>query len=295
MFECATLLRSHCRELTITPSERAVPIGERCNALGYKNVRQALQRGDYTIFERRAAAQESAGAQILNVNVVCEGVNETEALSRAISAIEAGSACPISIDFANISALEAALKSYRGRALINSVNGEQAKMKQVFPLMKQYGAAAVALLVDDSAGVAMDPGVRVSIAERIIDSASAYGLAVHDFIFDCVVLGAATEPHSARVMFETMRRLRESYNCNITLGASNAAFGLPEREIFNAHFLSASMAFGCNVPITDPTVPELKRALMIGDVLRGADDYAIGYISEFRRASQSTDQKVAAL
>jgi 5-methyltetrahydrofolate--homocysteine methyltransferase len=294
MSECVTLLRSPKQELAISPSGPAVPIGERCNALGYKNVRQALQRGDYSIFSRRAAAQETAGAQILNVNVVCEGVNELEALPKAISAITSGSSCPISIDFANISALETALKAYSGRPLINSVNGEQAKMNQVFPLMKRFGTAAVALLVDDSAGVAMDPDVRVRIAERIIDAASEYGLGISDFVFDCVVLGAATEPQSANVMFETMRRLRARYNCNITLGASNAAFGLPEREIFNAHFLSASMAVGCNVPITDPTIPELRRALMIGDVLRGVDEYAIGYISEFRRANQSLEQKVGA-
>jgi 5-methyltetrahydrofolate--homocysteine methyltransferase len=294
MAECKTILRSRTRELAIFPSGPVVPIGERCNALGYKNVRQALQRGDYKIFERRAAAQEAAGAQILNVNVVCEGVSEVEALPKVIQAMTSSSSCPLSIDFSNIAALEAALKSYSGRPLINSVNGELAKMKQIFPLMKQYDAAAVALLVDDSAGIPMDPEMRVKIAERIIDAAAGYGLSVSDFIFDCVVLGSATEPQSANVMFETMRRLRARYNCNITLGASNAAFGLPERELFNAHFLSASMAAGCNVPITDPTIPELRRALMIGDILRGADEYAMGYISEFRKANQPVEQKVGA-
>ncbi len=295
MADAVTILRSHFTELAVSPAEPAVPIGERCNALGYKNVRQALQRGDFGIFERRAAQQETAGARILNVNVVCEGVVEVDALPKAIAAITAGSSCPLSIDFASIAALEAALKIYKGRALINSVNGEEEKMKQIFPLMRQYGAAAVALLVDDSAGIPMQPESRIKIAERIMDSASSFGLGVNDFIFDCVVLGAATEPRSASVMFETMRRLREKYHCNITLGASNAAFGLPEREVFNAHFLSASVAMGCNVPITDLTIPELKRALMIGDVMRGADEYAMNYITEFRRTSQPAEQKAAGI
>ena len=288
-----TILSSAKTTLKIEPDGPVMPIGERCNALGYKSVRAAVGRGDFTIFSRRAAAQQAAGAQILNVNVVAEGVNEVEALPQAVRVMSEVAACPLSIDFANPKALQAALKVYPGRALINSVNGERAKMDAVFPVMKEFGAAAIALLVDTGEGIAMSAEKRVEIAERILAEAGRYGLGVDDFIFDCVVLGACTEPLSARVTFETMRRLRERLGGNITLGSTNAAFGLPARETFNAHFLSTALAFGCNVPITDPTIPELKQALVIGDVLRGVDEYAINYIRHFR-ATALTVPKVSA-
>jgi 5-methyltetrahydrofolate--homocysteine methyltransferase len=282
MSECETILSSKTKTVSITPSGPVTPIGERCNALGYRNVKQAVQRNDFSIFAKRASAQEKAGAQILNVNVVCDGVDETHALLKAMEAMTGACECPISIDFCNPLALDAALSAYKGRALINSINGETEKMAQVLPLMAKHKAAAIALLVDDNHGISMDVDERLRIAEKIIKEAKPYGLGVGDFIFDAVVLGAATEPQSARLSFETMRRLRENFNCNITLGASNAAYGMPDREYFNAQFLCVGVVNGCNVPITDPTLPELKRALLAAEVLRGVDEYSINYITYFR-------------
>ena len=152
----------------------------------------------------------------------------------------------------------------------------------VLPLMKKYNAAAIALLVDEREGVTGAPEHKLAVAERIIAAGARHGLAPSDFVFDAVALGVATVPNSAQITFNTICLLREKLNCNITLGASNAAFGLPGRLQFNAVFLAVAIMHGCNVPITDPMLPELKQALQIAEVLRGTDEYAIEYISAHR-------------
>lgn len=288
-----TVLRGKATTVEIEPGQPTVVIGERCNALGYKSVRESVEEGNYDVVVERAVLQAAAGVDIINVNMVGMKRPEREALPRAVERIAERVDIPISIDFGDFDALEAALKIVPGRALINSVNGEGNKLEATFKIAKKYNAACIALISDES-GVSPTPEGRVEVAQKILARAADFGLGLDDLIFDAICIGVSTDLSAGPTTFETCRLLRREMGANVTLGASNVSFGLPRRRIMDAAYLSMAIAAGMNVPITDLTLPSLKWAILSADTCMGYDDCGVRYIRAFKAEEKLRKQQEAA-
>ena len=286
-----TVLRSRAKRLRIRPDRPAVIIGERCNTLGYRSMRSAVERGDFDFVAEQAVRQVEAGADIINVNMVGLDRPERELLPLAVRAIAAAVDVPLSLDFGDPEALKAALPLIEGTALINSVSGEEEKLKAVLPLMKEYGAAAIAMTCDDD-GIPYSAQGRLAWRRKIVERAAAMGIEPERFIFDCIAMGIGTDETAGRVTFETMRLVRSEFGANITLGASNISFGLPKRRTLDAAYLAAAITHGLNCPITDPTNPQLKWSILAADAITGSDPLGIRFIKAYR-AEEAERQKAA--
>jgi 5-methyltetrahydrofolate--homocysteine methyltransferase len=229
---------------------------------------------------REAVAQVEAGADILDVNVGSSGVDEVGLLAQAVQAVAEAVDVPLSLDSDNPGALEAALKVYRGKPIVNSVTGQENLLAEVLPLVREHGAAVIALTMDDE-GIPADPARRVAIAHKIMERAIGLGIPREDVIIDCLVLTVATESDAVLVTLEAVRRVREELGVNQTLGASNISYGLPERDVLNGAFL----ALAINAGVTCPTVnaSRVRQAVLATDLLLGRDRYARRYIKDYRQ------------
>lgn len=227
-----------------------------------------------------------AGADIVNVNMVGTIVDERVALPQAVERIAEAVDTPLSIDFGTHEALEEALRIVPGRAIINSVNGEAKKLGPTLELAREYGAALIALLCDDS-GIPSTAKDRLRTAETILDRAREFDMSVDDLIFDPICLGVATDPEAGAVTFESSRLLRHEFGANVALGASNASFGLPHRRKLDAAYLAIALASGVNVPITDPTLPTLRWSVLSADCCLGRDEHGMRFIQSYRAETRS--------
>lgn len=275
-----TILSSATREVVIGDDQPTVLIGERINPTGRKKLAAALETGDMEVLRREAVAQVEAGADILDVNVGSSGVDEVGLLAQVVQAVAETVDVPLSLDSDNPGALEAALKVYHGKPIINSVTGQESSLAEVLPLVKRYDAAVIALTMDDD-GIPADPARRVVIAHKIIERAESLGIPREDVIIDCLVLTVATESDAALVTLEAVRRVKEELGVNQTLGASNISYGLPERNVLNGAFL----AMAINAGVTCPTVnaARVRQAVLATDLLLGRDRYARHYIKDYRQ------------
>jgi 5-methyltetrahydrofolate--homocysteine methyltransferase len=266
----AGLALASCRETVRVGTGRPLAIiGERINPTGKKALAASLVAGSMEVVRSLAVAQEHAGAHLLDVNVGAPGVDAAEVLPKAVRALAGLSDAPLVIDTTDLSALEAALKVYPGRALVNSVNGGDASLAGVLPLAARYGAAVVALALDDD-GIPATAEGRVAVVERIREAAHAIGLADDDIIADCLVLTAATDPASART---TLAAVREVHSRGIAtvLGVSNVSHGLPARPALNGAYLAMAAGAGLDAAIVDPSDPDIRRAIRATDALLGRD------------------------
>ncbi len=281
-----TLLKGPSSEVIIGPDLPVVIIGERINPTGRKAFSSELQTGDLSRVSKDAQAQVNAGAAVLDVNVGAAGVDEVKLLPQAVQLVQDTVDLPVCLDSPNPAALEAALKVVRGRALINSVNGEQAKLKAVLPLAAEYNAAVIALCMDDN-GIPMTADARLKVAGNILEAARSYGIGPENILFDPLVLAVGSDATAAKITLETAHRIRSEFGCNMTAGASNVSFGMPEREVLNMVFLTLLIQAGINAPITNP----LKSTLTVraADLLLGRDEYGMAYIKAYR-AVQATQQ-----
>lgn len=275
-----TIVSSATREVVIGDDQPTVLIGERINPTGRKKLAAALEAGDMELLRREAVAQVEAGADILDVNVGSSGVDEVGLLAQVVQAVAETVDVPLSLDSDNPGALEAALKVYRGKPIINSVTGQERSLAEVLPLVREHGAAVIALTMDDE-GIPADPARRVAIAQKIIERAESLGIPREDVIIDCLVLTVATESDAALVTLEAVRQVREELGVNQTLGASNVSYGLPERNVLNSAFL----AMAINAGVTCPTVnaARVRQAVLATDLLLGRDRYARRYIKDYRQ------------
>ena len=275
-----TIVSSATREVVIGDDRPTVLIGERINPTVRKKLAAALEAGDMEVLRREAVAQVEAGADILDVNVGSSGVDELGLLAQVVQAVAEAVDVPLSLDSDNPGALEAALKVYRGKPIINSVTGQESSLSEVLPLVREYGAAVIALTIDDE-GIPADPARRVAIACRIVERAESIGIPREDVIIDCLVLTVATESDAALVTLEAVRRVKEELGVNQTLGASNVSYGLPERNVLNSAFL----AMAINAGVTCPTVnaARVRQAVLATDLLLGRDRYARRYIKDYRQ------------
>jgi len=278
-----TIVASATREVVIGPDLPFVIIGERINPTGRKLLAEEMRNGDFSRVEGDALAQVEAGAQMLDVNAGIPLADEPAILARTITLVQSLVDVPLSIDSSIVEALEAGLAAYRGKALVNSVTGEEERLERILPLVRRYGAAVVAISNDDS-GISEDPDVRFEVARRIVERAADHGIPRADVIVDPLVMPVGAMPMAGRQVFRLVRRLQDELGVNSICGASNVSFGLPARAGINASFLPMAMACGLTCAITNPLLPDVRRAIMAADVLNGNDPDAARWIRAFREA-----------
>jgi 5-methyltetrahydrofolate--homocysteine methyltransferase len=282
-----TILSSPTKEVVIGFDRPFVMIGERINPTGRKMLAEEMKNGDFSRVEADALAQVEAGAQMLDVNAGIPLADEPALLARAIQLVQAITDVPLSIDSSIIDALERGLSVYKGKALVNSVTGEDESLDRVLPLVKKYGAAVVAISNDET-GISMDPDVRFAVAKKIVDRAADYGIHYSDVVVDPLVMPIGALGQAGQQAFKLIRRLREELKVNTTCGASNVSFGLPARNQITGTFLSMAMASGMTSAIMSPLHPEVKAAIMAADVLTGNDQDCAAWIKANRDPNAPT-------
>jgi 5-methyltetrahydrofolate--homocysteine methyltransferase len=276
-----TVLSSRGREVVVSMDRPFVIIGERINPTGRKVLGAEMKDGKMDRVRADAIAQAAAGAHMLDVNAGIPALDEAALLVAAIKAVVEVTDIPICIDSSVIEALEAGLAAYEGKALVNSVTAEEERLERILPLVKKHGAAVIGM-ANDETGISMVPEKRLALARRIIERAADHGIPQEDVIIDPIAMTVAADPTCGLITLETMRLIRDRLGNNMTCGASNVSFGLPDRATINAAFLPLAMHAGLTCAITNPLVPEIRRAVLAGDLLLGHDEYAMRWIAGFR-------------
>jgi 5-methyltetrahydrofolate--homocysteine methyltransferase len=283
-----TVVRSAKQTVEINRDKPTVIIGERINPTGRKKVLRALQEGDFEMVRQDAINQVQAGARILDVNAGVPGADEPALLKQVLATVMEVTDVPLCIDTADPQALAAALSAYEGKALVNSVNGEERSLQTVLPLVKEHGAAVIGLCMDDS-GIPATPQARLAVAAKILDRAAAAGIPMEDVIIDPLALTMGAESYAGRIALETMALVVDEFGVNLTMGASNISFGLPDRKHINATFIAMAIHAGLTCPITNPLDLEVSTAVLAADLAMGHDEYAMQWIQAYR-ARQATSQ-----
>jgi 5-methyltetrahydrofolate--homocysteine methyltransferase len=287
-----TILESKTKTVKIGPERPFVIIGERINPTGRKLLAAEMAVGNYERVRADAIAQVAAGAHVLDVNAGIPLADEPAILAEAIKLVQSITDVPISIDSSIVAALEAGLAVVEGKALVNSVTGEEERLESVLPLVKKYGAAVIGISNDES-GISQDPEVRLAVARKIVERALDYGIPKADVLIDPLVMPAGALPGAGRVTMQVTRRVREELGVNTTCGASNVSFGLPARKVLNGTFLAMMIANGLTAAITNPIEPEIKQAILAADLFMGHDENCAAWIMA-SRASDGGDEDRAA-
>jgi 5-methyltetrahydrofolate--homocysteine methyltransferase len=275
-----TKVSSATKEVIIADGQPTVLIGERINPTGKKKLAEALKAGNLEIVSEEALAQVQARADIIDINVGMVGVDEVSLLPRAVQAVMDTVDAPLCLDSANPQALAAALKAYKGKPLVNSVTGEERSLEKVLPLVREYRAAVIGLLQDDE-GIPNNPERRLAIAGKIVDRAQAVGIPSHDIIIDCLAGTVGADTNAGLVTIETIRRVKAELGLNLTLGASNVSFGLPDRDLLNSAFVAMAIAAGVTCLIVD--VARVRPMVLAADLVLGRDRHARRYIEAYRQ------------
>ena len=258
-------------------------IGERINPTGKKRFKQALKEHDIDYILREGIEQEERGAHILDVNVGLPDIDETAMMKEAVCGLQSVTSLPLQIDTVDPAAMEAALRLYNGKAMVNSVSGKQESMDQVFPLIARYGGVVIGLTLDED-GIPADPQGRVRIAEKIIKEAAKYGIKKKDIVIDALAMTISSEPEGAKVTLETLRRLRDETGVCTVLGVSNISFGLPGRPIVNAAFYTMAMMNGLSAGIINPASEDMMKAWYAFHALMNLDKNCERYITKYAAA-----------
>jgi 5-methyltetrahydrofolate--homocysteine methyltransferase len=274
-----TRLASATREVVISHDRPTVIIGERINPTGKKRMSEALRAGNLEVVREEAIAQVKAGADIIDINVATAGVDEVSLLPQVVTVVAEAVDAPLCLDSPNPEALAAALKVCPGKPLVNSVTGEEHSLTTVLPLVKEHGAAVIGLVQDES-GVPKDVESRLAVAHKIIAHAEAIGIPREDVVIDCLLFAVGADPKSALVILETARRIKSELGVNMTLGASNVSFGMPDRSLINDAFAAMVIAAGVSCLIADAA--KVRPTVLASDLLLNRDEYARRYIRAYR-------------
>src|SRR5437867_4780901 len=277
-----TIVSSATKTISISDADPFVIIGERINPTNRKKLAEELRRFDFARVRSDAVAQVTAGAQMLDVNTGIPGADDPGMLTGAIRAVMEVTDAPISIDSSTPEALEAALPAYKGKALVNSVTGEDEMLERLLPLVKKYGAAVIGIANDDT-GISNDPHERLAIARKIVERAADHGIPREDVIIDPLCMPIGANHDFGRITFETMRLIRRELGVNMSVGAGNVGFGLPDRAPLTAGFLLLGMMRGLTAAITNALEPEIYRSILAGDLLLGRDPFGKRWNTHFRR------------
>ena len=287
-----TRLRSATKEVVIGHGHRFCLIGERINPTGRRIFQEQLRAGDLSSIERDVQAQVEGGADVLDVNMGVPMTDEPELLAKAITLVQSITDLPVCIDSSVVEALEAGLAAYQGRALVNSVTAEDDRMAEILPLVKRYGAAVIAL-PNDADEIPMEADKRLVLTKKILDTAvDTYGLSVEDIVIDPLAMPVGADPNIVNVAYETIRRIRDEFGVNMTLGASNVSFGMPGRHAIGAAFLPMAMTVGLTSAIMDTRTPQIVESVKAADLLLGHDQWGGSWISAYR-AKQAAEKAAA--
>ena len=281
-----TVVSSPTREVHIGPERTFVLIGERINPTGRKKLSEELAAGDFSRVKKDALAQAQAGAHMLDVNCGVPMTAEAELLAEAVRLVQSLVDLPLCIDSSIVSALEAGLASYQGKALVNSVTGEEERLELVLPLVAEHGAAVIGISNDET-GISYDPDVRFEVAKKIVERAVSFGIPRNDVIIDPLAMPVGAVNDAGAALFTIVRRVREELGVNTVCGASNISFGMPNRHALNAAFLPMAIAAGMTCAITNPLDDGLRFAIHAADVMMGHDENCEAWL---RANRPSTDE-----
>ena len=284
-----TIVSSATKEVIIGFDRPFVVIGERINPTGRKLLAAEMAAGDYSRVRSDALAQIEAGAHMLDINAGIPLADEPRILAEAIQLVQSLTDLPLSIDASIVAAREAGLKVYKGKALVNSVTGEEERLEVVLPLIKKYGAAVVAISNDET-GISEDPDVRFAVAKKIVERAADFGISHADIVVDPLVMPIGALGNAGKAAFRLIRRLREELKVNTTCGASNISFGLPNRHGLNQAFLSMAIGAGMTSAIMNPLHLEEMTGIMGADVLMGHDPHCALWIRKFREPAPAGEE-----
>jgi len=272
-----TEISSKTKTVLIGPDRPFTIIGERINPTGRKLLAAEMAAGDYSRVMRDAQAQLKAGAHMLDVNAGIPLADEPAIMEETVRLVQTLTDVPLSIDSSIVEALQRGLEAYQGKALVNSVTGEEERLETVLPLVKKHGAAVIGISNDET-GISEDPEVRFVVAKKIVERAMDYGIPKEDVIIDPLVMPVGAMRYAGRQVFSIIRRVREELDCNTVCGASNVSFGLPNRAGLNAAFLPMLIAAGMTAAITNPLEAEVKQAILAADALSGNDENCMAWI-----------------
>jgi len=279
-----TILKSTTREVKIGPGRPFVIIGERINPTGRKRLAAEMAAWDFERVKSDALAQVQAGAQMLDVNAGIPLADEPAIMAEAVRIVQSVVDVPLSIDSSIVKALESGLAAYKGKALVNSVTGEDDRLETVLPLVKQYGAAVIAI-TNDETGISEDPAVRFSIAKKIVNRAASFGIPPEDVLIDPLAMPIGAVRTAGTSLFTLVRRVQEELGCNTICGASNISFGLPDRPTLNATFLAMAIAAGLTSAITNPLEEHVRKTILAADVFMGVDENCMAWLKAQRAAA----------
>jgi 5-methyltetrahydrofolate--homocysteine methyltransferase len=283
-----TVLSSASREVVIGFDRPFVMIGERINPTGRKKLAAEMVAGDFSTVVADALAQVEAGAHMLDVNAGIPLADEPGILAEAVTLVQSITDVPLCIDSSIVEALEAGLSAYQGKALVNSVTGEEERLERVLPLVARHGAAVVAI-TNDETGISEDPDVRFEVARRIVERAADHGIPRADIVVDPLLMPIGAMASAGTQVFRLVRRLNEELGVNSTCGASNVSFGLPHRHALSATFLAMAAANGLTSAITNPLHPEVRQAVAAADVMLGHDRDCASWIARYREGPPATE------
>jgi 5-methyltetrahydrofolate--homocysteine methyltransferase len=285
-----TVLASRTAYTAFGGNERPVIVGERINPTGREALAQELKEAKTAIIRNEARAQAEAGAHALDVNVGLPGIDEPQAMTRAVFSVNENSNLPVVIDSANPKAIEAGLKAADGKPLVNSLSGEKKKLDTILPLVKKYGAAVICLTLDDR-GIPEGAEGRLEVAEKILKRALELGIKKQDLVIDCLAMAVSSAPESAIETLRAVRLMKEKLGLTTIVGVSNISFGLPSRTTINSHFLSMALAAGLDSAIINPRDETMMDAYHASLVLVNMDPRADGYIKRFGKAPEKPVKK----
>jgi len=286
-----TVLSSASREAVIGPGEPFCIIGERINPTGRKIFQQQLREGDLSRVEIDVAQQVAGGAMVLDVNMGTPLADEAELMVQAVKLIQRLTDLPLCLDSSIVEVLDAGLAAYEGKALVNSVTAEDERLEAILPLVARHGAAVIAL-PNDEEEIPEDPRRRVELARKVIDVATRkYGMAIEDIVIDPLAMPVGADTTLGLKTLETIALLREEFGVNMTLGASNVSFGMPDRHTIGATFLPMAISAGLTSAIMDARSPQIVRAVKAADLLLDRDAWGAAWIAAHRAQQAQQPQQ----
>jgi len=274
-----TILKSKSHEVVIDTEGPVLIIGESINPTRRKKLVETLSNHDFDFAIQLGKSQIDAGADILDVNVGFPGVDDATLLPETVKALQEALDVPLCIDSPNPKAIEAALKVIKGRCLINSVNGEEKSLAAILPLAKEHDAAVIGLVMDDD-GITHDPEKRFKIAEKILERAVKQGIKQEDVVIDPLAMAVSADPNACLVTLETIKLIHDRLGLNITQGASNISFGLPNRDSLNMAHMVLSIWNGLTCPIANPN--RITTMVRAADLIRAKDDFAMRFTEHYQ-------------
>lgn len=274
-----TTLKGKEKTVTIEPDGPMTIIGESINPTRRKKLIDAFREREYDYVLELAESQIQAGADVLDINVGVPGIDETRLMREVVTAVAAQADIPLCLDSNDPGTLAAGLAAAPGRPLVNSVNGEEKSLAAILPVVKEFGVPVIGLVIDDD-GISMEPEKRLAIAGKIIERAAQAGIPIEDIVIDPLAMAVSADHRAGLVTLKTIELIHNEFGANMTLGASNVSFGLPERQILNQAFLALVAPIGVSAVITNPV--RLTSTIRAIDLLLGRDEYSRRYIRHYR-------------